>query len=134
MPPSIVEPMKEDDVATRLIRDYVEGWKEGDPVAILKTLSPDCVVIESHGPTYRGKKQVNRWIQSWLAEGNTVDGWDITSLVVCDEVCACEWVFSYTVRGRQRSFEGASIAHLDGSRIASLREYRMTEARYEWAG
>lgn len=126
--------MKEDDVATRLIRDYVEGWKEGDSVAILRTLSPDCVVIESHGPTYRGKTQVNRWIQSWLAEGNTVDGWDITWLVVCDEVCACEWVFSYTVRGRQRSFEGASIAHLDGSRIALLREYRMTGARYEWAG
>lgn len=126
--------MSEENVAGRFIRDYEEGWKEGDPVAILRTLSPYCVVIESHGPTYRGKNQVNRWIQSWLAEGNTVDRRDITSLVVCDDVCACEWVFSCTVRGKQRCFEGASIAQLDGSGITSLREYRMTEARYEWAG
>ena len=32
----------------KLIEKYVEGWKEGNAVEILKTLSEDCVIIESH--------------------------------------------------------------------------------------
>lgn len=57
------EPMAGDDVATRLVGGYVEGWKAADSDLILDTLEPDCVVIESHGPTYRGRDQVKRWIE-----------------------------------------------------------------------
>jgi len=124
--------MTGDLVASGLVRRYVEGWKAADSAAILSTLSTDCVIIESHGPTYRGKEQIKRWIQSWFAEGNTIDGWDITSLLVSGDVCALEWVFSYTVGGVRKSFEGASFARLCGPGIALLREYRMTEPRYEW--
>jgi hypothetical protein len=55
--------MAGDDVATRLVGGYVEGWKAADSDLILDTLEPDCVVIESHGPTYRGRDQVKRWIE-----------------------------------------------------------------------
>jgi hypothetical protein len=65
--------MAGDDVGARLVRRYVEGWKAGDSSMILDALDPNCVVIESHGPTYRGMEQVERWIESWLAEGNTIE-------------------------------------------------------------
>jgi uncharacterized protein (TIGR02246 family) len=126
--------MAEDNVASRLIRSYVEGWKAADSRRILDTLQPDCVVVESHGTTYRGREQVERWIESWLAEGNTVDRWDITSLLALNDACAFEWVFSCTVARTRHSFEGASFARLNAGRIAFLREYRMTEPHHEWAG
>ncbi|MFL0587493.1 hypothetical protein ACH0BU_12710 [Sphingomonas olei] len=37
-----------------LIERYIAGWRTHDKEAILATLAPDCVVIESFGPTYRG--------------------------------------------------------------------------------
>jgi len=126
--------MAEDNVASRVICNYVEGWKAADSRRILDTLEPDCVVVESHGPTYRGRDQVERWIESWFAEGDTVDRWDVTSLLVSNGVCAFEWTFSCTLAGELHSFEGASFARLNAGRIAFLREYRMTEPRHGWAG
>ena len=78
----------------QLILTYVEGWKSGDREKILSTLDPACVVIESYGPTYRGKEMIGRWIDSWFAPGNIVNRWDITSLFVTDEACFFEWFFS----------------------------------------
>jgi hypothetical protein len=76
----------------QLILTYVEGWKSGDREQILRTLDPACVVIESYGPTYRGKEMVVRWIDSWFAPGNVVNRWDVTSLYVTDEACFFEWI------------------------------------------
>ena len=33
-----------------------------DAAKILGTVTDDCVITESHGPTYRGKDQVARWV------------------------------------------------------------------------
>ena len=52
------------EIAERLIRRYVEGWCKGDAAMILASVSEDCVVIESHGPTYRGKDQIGRWVDT----------------------------------------------------------------------
>jgi len=117
-----------------LVLDYVGGWKAADVGRVLDTLRPDCVVVESHGTTYRGKEQVERWIESWFAEGNKIDQWDVTSLLETGEACAFEWVFSCTVKGEQHSFEGASFALVKAGAIALLREYRMTQPRYDWDG
>ncbi len=130
----MVNSMAGDTDAGRLVRDYVTGWKAADSGLILDTLERDCIVIESHGPTYRGRDQVERWVESWFAEGNTIDRWDITSLLVADDDCAFEWDFSCTVGEVERSFEGASVARLKGGRIALLREYRMTQRPFEWTG
>lgn len=126
--------MAGDSDAGRLVHDYVDGWKAADSDLILNTLERDCVVIESHGPTYRGRDQVKRWIESWFAEGNTIDRWDITSLLVANDDCAFEWDFSCTVGRVEHSFDGASFARLRSGRIALLREYRMTHRPYEWTG
>ncbi|HVR78694.1 MAG TPA: nuclear transport factor 2 family protein [Acidimicrobiia bacterium] len=126
--------MAEDEGARQLVLDYVGGWKDADAGRVLETLRPDCVVVESHGTTYRGKEQVERWIESWFAEGNLIDQWDVTSFHATKHACAFEWVFSCTIKGVERSFEGASLALFKAGTIALLREYRMTQPRYDWDG
>jgi ketosteroid isomerase-like protein len=49
--------MVEEEGARQLVLDYVGGWKDADASRVLETLRPDCVVVESHGTTYRGKEQ-----------------------------------------------------------------------------
>jgi len=118
----------------QLIVTYVEGWKSGDREQILSTLDPACVIIESYGPIYRGKAMISRWIDSWLAPGNIVNRWDVTSLYITNEACFFEWSFECTYAGDRSSFEGASIAQLNKGKIVFLREYAMTTPRYEWQG
>ncbi|GHO84836.1 nuclear transport factor 2 family protein [Dictyobacter formicarum] len=119
----------------QLILTYIEGWKLKDREQILSTLDPACVIIESYGPTYRGKEMVGRWIDSWCAPGNIVDHWDVTSFFAGDESCFFEWVFECTYAGNRGGFEGASIARFSNDKIIYLREYAMAAAsRYEWDG
>lgn len=118
----------------QLVRSYVEGWKRADRDAILRCLAPQCVVIESHGPTYQGIPQVSRWIDSWLEPGNKVTRWDITSLYIAGETCFFEWDFECIFEGKAGGFEGASIARRDNGQLGYLREYAMTAPRYEWLG
>lgn len=65
-----------------LIEQYIEGWKVGDITKITITLTDNCVIIESHGPVYRGKEKVKQWIQNWNAARSKVDDWDITSFFI----------------------------------------------------
>lgn len=118
----------------QLVLNYVEGWKSGDREQILSTLDPACVVIESYGPTYRGKEMVGRWIDSWLAPGNVVNRWDVTSLYVANDACFFEWIFECTYGGSRSGFEGASLARISNGKILFLREYAMTAPHYEWGG
>lgn len=118
--------------AERVVRLYVEGWKEGNRVKILGNLDPACVIIEYDGLTYRGVEKVGQWIDTWLRDGNEVNRWDITALYVIDEVCFFEWVFECTFAGARAGFEGASVVRFNRGKIVSLREYGMTNAAHEW--
>ncbi|QBD80843.1 nuclear transport factor 2 family protein [Ktedonosporobacter rubrisoli] len=120
--------------ANQLILSYVQGWLAADREQILSTLDPACVVIESYGPTYRGKEMVGRWIDSWFAPGNVVTRWEITSFTATSEECFFEWDFACISDGERGGFEGASIARLSEGRIVYLREYATTAPRHEWEG
>lgn len=117
---------------SQLVHAYVDGWIAADREKILRALDPDCVVIESYGPTYRGSEMVGRWIDSWFVGSNVVNSWDVTSLYIVGDACFFEWVFDCTFAGNRNSFEGASIARLREEKIVYLREYAMTAKRYEW--
>jgi hypothetical protein len=120
--------------AHQLILTYVQGWLAADRERILSTLDPDCVIIESYGPTYRGRDMITRWIASWFAPGNIVTRWDITSFFATDEACFFEWTFECRYAGDLDGFEGASLARVNQGKILHLREYAMTTPRYEWEG
>jgi len=122
------------DAIREVVLTYIAGWKESNRDKILECFDPECVVIESYGPTYRGLEMVSRWITSWFAPGNEVNQWDVTSLYTADETCFFEWIFECTYMGERAGFEGASIACLKNGKIVYLREYAMTAPRYEWPG
>jgi len=116
-----------------LVQQYVEGWKRNSPSDILSTFSPDCVVRESHGPTYRGKELVKDWIETWIAAGNTIERWEVDNFVYEGEVAAFEWHFECTVAGEKKRLLGASLVRFEGSAIAEIREYRMTQRPFDWS-
>ncbi len=120
--------------AHRLILTYVQGWIAADREHILGTLDPACVIIESYGPTYRGRDMIARWIDSWFAPGNIVTRWDVTSFFATDETCFFEWIFECRYAGNLGGFEGASLTRVSQGKIIHLREYAMTAPRYEWEG
>jgi hypothetical protein len=123
-----------DATAHQLILTYVQGWIAADREQILSTLNPDCLIIESYGPTYRGRDMIARWIDSWFAPGNVVTRWDITSFFATDEACFFEWNFECRYAGNLAGFEGASLAQVSQGKIIHLREYATTAPRYEWEG
>ncbi len=119
--------------AKRLVETYVEGWRRNDLVKIVGTLSPNCIIIESHGPTYRGIKLVQQWVESWIAEEGRVDRWDITTFHFLGDVAVFEWDFECTAAGQHYHLEGISIVEYADDKIVALREYRRTEFPYEWS-
>ena len=101
---------------------YIDAWERHDIAGVLAALTDDCLVIESHGPTYHGRDQVEHWMRTWLTVGS-VDQWRITSTMATDDDVAVEWAFTSTYEGDTTTFEGATIARLTDGRIAYLREY-----------
>jgi ketosteroid isomerase-like protein len=113
-----------------LMQRFVDGWKKGLADEILDALSDDCIIIESHGPTYRGKESVKRWIADWFGEGNVVEKWVIKSFHTCHDCVVFEWVFAYHGKDIREAFEGITIAKVKDGRITDLREYRSTAFPY----
>lgn len=120
--------------AEHLIRSYVEGWREGDAAKILGAVAPDCVVIESHGPTYRGKDRIRQWVETWFGAGGVVNSWEIRSLETTGEAGFFEWSFACTWQGERYEFEGASVIRLEEGGISYIREYTTTSPLYDWDG
>ena len=117
-----------------LLEQYIAGWRAHEVAAILGTLTPDCAVIESFGPIYRGHDCVSRWVSTWLAKGGCVIDWTVLDLRCSSEDETAEWAFHYRWRGEEKRFEGATIAKLHQGRLSYLREYATTAALYEWRG
>lgn len=116
----------------KIIQSYVEGWREGKEEKILGCLAEDCIIIESHGPTYRGKTTVRNWITDWHNQGNAVEKWVITSFHTCDDLVIFEWVFAYRGKKIREAFEGVTLAKIKNNEISDLREYRATEFPFIW--
>ncbi|HEY2811577.1 MAG TPA: nuclear transport factor 2 family protein [Rhabdochlamydiaceae bacterium] len=115
-----------------IVQRYVDGWKKTDESEILDTLAEDCIIIESHGPTYRGKKIVKKWIEDWRKQGNIVEKWNINSFHTCGDLVVFEWVFAYKGKNIREAFEGVSLAKIKNNKIFELREYRATQFPFMW--
>ncbi len=115
-----------------LIQQYVDGWKEGNEKKILGALADDCIIVESHGPTYRGKEIVKKWIVDWHNRGNVVEKWVITSYYSCKDLIVFEWVFAYKSKKIREAFGGVTLAKIKNRKIADLKEYRATQFPFMW--
>lgn len=113
---------------------YIDAWRRHDIAGVSATLAEDCVVVECYGPVYHGRPRVEQWMRAWFDAGGRVEDWKITSKAGAGNTLMAEWVFSCTSHGEAATFEGATIARLDGGRIVYLREYATSAPLYEWTG
>jgi len=119
---------------SNIIQKYVNGWKTNDRDKILSVLTEDCIIIESHGPTYTGKKAISRWIDDWIHKGNVVNQFDILSYYWSKDVVFVEWIFECTVNDKIHRIEGCSIFKFRDGAISFIREYRTTKLLYPLFG
>lgn len=115
-----------------LLEDYINSWKEESREKVLNVLSDDCIIIESHEPTYRGKEMVDKWFTEWHKLGNKIEKWKISSIYCFEDMIFCEWVFLYSGPNIRESFEGITVAKIKNNKIFELREYRTTAFPYFW--
>lgn len=114
--------------------DYIDAWRRHDVDGVLDTLAADCMVIECYGPVYRGRDRVEQWMRAWFGAGGSVDSWEVTWHAASSGFLVAEWRFGCTWQGDSETFEGASVARLQGRKIAYLREYSTTAPLYDWTG
>lgn len=117
-----------------LLRAYIDAWVRHDIAGVLATLTEDCVAIESYGPTYTGTARVEEWMRTWFEQGGSVTSWVVTRAFETPQSLIAEWTFSCVWNDRPATFDGATIALVDGGRIRYLREYATTAPLYEWTG
>ena len=117
--------------AKELVKQYTEGWVNGDERLICAPLSETCLVIESHGPTYHGIPEIKRWIQDWT-RSNKVDSWTIKSFAFTNDTACFEWDFKCTCAGMSDQIYGASFVRFIDQKISSICEYRITVLADSW--
>lgn len=110
--------------AKKLVQQYVSDWKKGDLRKITEILTDNCIIIESHGPKYKGLKEIIQWIKKWNKEKSKVNTWNITSFYQTKNIAVFEWKFLCTVDGKIHNIDGISIAKIKNNKISYLREYR----------
>lgn len=122
------------EIAFDLVQRYITGWKENDLTIILSCLTNDCVIIESHGPTYCGIADIECWFQFWLAANSTVTQWDIRSFNFCEPQTTAyvEWDFTCISNNVEHTLRGISVIRFSEKKIAFIHEYRMTHLAYPW--
>jgi hypothetical protein len=116
------------------MRAYIRGWVDADADAVAATLAPDCVVIESNGPVYRGTDRVREWMQMWFGRGGRVEAWNVTSMHATPEAAFMEWTFQCWWDNQRWVFDGASLARSGDEGLTYVREYQTTAELYEWNG
>lgn len=122
--------------ASELVQQYILGWKQNNLNLITSCLSEDCIVVESHGPTYHGIRDMEQWFKLWLEAKSEILKWDILSFSFCEreQIAFCEWDFTCVSNDVKYSFLGISVVKFSDHKIIFIHEYRMTNPGYNWKG
>ncbi|MBI2029782.1 nuclear transport factor 2 family protein [Candidatus Gottesmanbacteria bacterium] len=113
----------------KLINNYVDGWKRNNLELIVSTLSQDCIIIESHGPMYKGVNEIKSWVKEWIEAGSYVTKWGITSFYFIKDIAFFEWNFKCLLSGNKHELDGISIVKFKNNKISYIREYRTTKPK-----
>lgn len=134
MPFKMLDALVMEKIAFNLIQQYINGWKENDLSKIISCLTENCVAIESHGATYHGKPDIERWFKFWLEVKSKVTKWDVLSFYFCEKekTAFVEWDFSCISNDVKYVLPGISVVKFTDQKISFIHEYRMTHQAYEW--
>jgi len=118
----------------RLTQLYIDGWKENNINKIIQPLANNCVIVESHGPTYSNVKEIKQWFSFWKQEKGKVLHWKINSFyfIKKENIAFLEWNFVCNVSNKKHSLFGISIVKFQKNKISFIHEYRMTKNPYKW--
>lgn len=105
--------------ARELIEQYTLGWLSGDESMICAPLSNSCIVIESHGDTYSGIEEIQKWISTWISEGR-VSKWDIKSFYYDNNTAFFEWDFNCIHKSVSYPIYGSSVVRFHNDKISSI--------------
>jgi hypothetical protein len=119
-----------------LIQLYINGWKQNDITMITAPLAENCIVIESHGPTYYGMQSIKHWFELWQAANSSIVQWDIVSFSfdAKAQIAFCEWDFACISNDVKYALLGISKVKFLEEKISLIHEYRMTNVPYAWRG
>ena len=119
--------------AKELVELYTTGWEEENLNKILAPLDNNCQIIESHGPVYSSREEVEEWVKSWFKEGYKVKKWQIISFLFFRDTAVFEWRFTFLPpKQKARVIEGVTVARFRKDKISYWREYRTTQPLYRW--
>ncbi len=123
-----------EDIAFNLVKQYMQGWEQNNLSLITSSLSENCIIVESHGPTYHGKEAVEKWFQYWIAAESKIQKWQLRSFYYChaQSIAFVEWDFSCVSNGNPYIFSGCSLYKINKNKINYIQEYRMTHPAYSW--
>lgn len=121
-------------MAAGLIEQYMNGWKQNDLAMMKSCLTDDCVIIESHGPTYHGIAALENWFKLWLQAKSFIERWEMLSIYFCEkeQTAFLEWNFSCFSNNINYAFSGLSMVKFKQEKIYFIHEYRMTHPAYDW--
>lgn len=122
--------------ALELVQQYISGWKQNNVQLMISPLAEDCVIVESHGPAYRGIEDMKRWFKLWIETQSKVLKWDILSCSYCENeaILFFEWDFSCVANAVEYEILGISKVKFSDQKINFIHEYRMTKPAYSWKG
>jgi hypothetical protein len=114
----------------------MEGWKNNNLHALLSCIHEDCVIIESHGPTYHGAKDLKKWFELWMDAESHILRWKIESFIFAkkEQTAFCQWDFACISNSTEYAFLGMSIYKFNHNKISFIHEYRMSQPPYRWMG
>jgi ketosteroid isomerase-like protein len=120
--------------ALQLVQRYMDGWRKNNLETITSCLINDCIVIESHGPTYHGIAEMARWFELWMEADSQINRWDVRSFYFCEkeQTAFFEWDFACVSNKVEYAFPGMSLIKCKNEKIAFIHEYRMTSPAYPW--
>ncbi len=125
-----------ENLALDLVQQYMNGWKQNNLSLITSCLTKNCIVIESHGPTYHGIEAIERWFKLWMGAKSSIIYWSLHDFYFCENKSAVfvEWDFACTSSDTKYSFSGCSLYKILNGKIDFIQEYRMTHYAYPWRG
>lgn len=105
-----------------IIRSWFESWIAKDSSVIGRVFTPDAVYVESYGPVYKNRAQIEMWFADWNTHGSVLR-WDISDVYEIPDGIAVKWYFECDYEGNIDGFDGVTIALFEGGQIKSLEEY-----------
>ena len=91
------------------VRQWFAMWLTKQDTGMETLFAADAHYIESWGPEYHGRANIQRWFAEWNTRGTVVQ-WDIGTFFHREDQAVVSWHFCAAMEdGTTQSFDGLSL-------------------------